>query len=127
MSLILSAVGLSVVMVAWAVWFKKALSQAVPSSVLGFAIPMILGLGLVSAAFAFETSLLGVVIATIALVLGTFWLVSTALGAQKTAEPTIAVGQPLPEFSASNEDGSAFHSGEMNGAPYLLKFFRGHW
>ena len=68
MSLILSAVGLSVVMVAWAVWLKKALSQAVPSSVLGFAIPMILGFGLVIAAFAFETSLLSVVIATIALI-----------------------------------------------------------
>ena len=127
MSLILSAVGLTVVILNWAVWFKKAQSQAVPSSVMGFVLAMICGLALAGSAFAFQTSLLSIVIGTIALVLGVFWLASAAFGGQKTDAPKMIVGQPLPAFSALNEDGSTFHTSEMDGSPYLLKFFRGHW
>lgn len=127
MSLILSALGLTVVIVAWAVWLKKALSQAVPANLSGFAAAMILGLALASSAFAFQTSAPSIVIGTISLVLGFFWLASAAFGGQKTDAPKIIVGQPLPAFSARNEDGSAFHSSEIDGSPYLLKFFRGHW
>ena len=127
MSLTLSAVGLSLVIVAWAVWFKKALSQAVPSNLTGFVVAMVFGLGLACSAFAFQTSLLSIVIGTVALVLAGFWFASAAVGGQKTDAPKLIVGQPLPAFSAWNEDGSTFRSGEMDGAPYLLKFFRGHW
>ena len=127
MSFVLSAAGLSVVIVTWAVWLKKALNQAVPNNLAGLVAGMLLGLGLASFAFAFQTSLLSSVIAAIALVLGAFWCASAVFGGQRTGVPKIIVGQPLPAFSARNEDGSTFHSSEMDGSPYLLKFFRGHW
>ena len=127
MSFVLSAAGLSVVIVTWAVWLKKALNQAVPNNLAGLVAGMLLGVGLVSSSFAFQTSLLSSVIAAIALVLGAFWCASAIFGGQRTGVPKIIVGQPLPAFSARNEDGSTFHSSEMDGSPYLLKFFRGHW
>ena len=127
MSFVLSAAGLSVVIVTWAVWLKKALNQAVPNNLAGLVAGMLLGLGLASFAFAFQTSLLSSVIAAIARVLGAFWCASAVFGGQRTGVPKIIVGQPLPAFSARNEDGSTFHSSEMDGSPYLLKFFRGHW
>ena len=127
MSFVLSAAGLSVVIVTWAVWRKKALNQAVPNNLAGLVAGMLLGLGLASSAFAFQTSLLSSVISAIALVLGAFWCASAVFGGQRTGVPKIIVGQPLPAFSARNEDGSTFHSSEMDGSPYLLKFFRGHW
>ena len=127
MSFVLSAAGLSVVIVTWAVWLKKALNQAVPNNLTGLVAGMLLGLGLTSFAFAFQTSLLSSVIAAIAFVLGAFWCASAVFGGQRTGVPKIIVGQPLPAFSARNEDGSTFHSSEMDGSPYLLKFFRGHW
>ena len=127
MSFVLSAAGLSVVIVTWAVWLKKALNQAVPNNLAGLVAGMLLGLGLASSAFAFQTSLLSSVIAAIAFVLGGFWCASAVFGGQRTGVPKIIVGQPLPAFSGRNEDGSAFHSSEMDGSPYLLKFFRGHW
>lgn len=127
MSFVLSAAGLSVVIVTWAVWLKKALNQAVPNNLAGLVAGMLLGLGLASFAFAFQTSFLSSVIAAIALVLGAFWCASAVFGGQRTGVPKIIVGQPLPAFSARNEDGSTFHSSEMDGSPYLLKFFRGHW
>jgi hypothetical protein len=126
-SFVLSAAGLSVVIVTWAVWLKKALNQAVPNNLAGLVAGMLLGLGLASFAFAFQTSLLSSVIAAIALVLGAFWCASAVFGGQRTGVPKIIVGQPLPAFSARNEDGSTFHSSEMDGSLYLLKFFRGHW
>ncbi len=127
MSFVLSAAGLSVVIVTWAVWLKKALNQAVPNNLAGLVAGMLLGLGLASFAFAFQTSFLSSVIAAIALVLGAFWCASAVFGGQRTGVPNIIVGQPLPAISARNEDGSTFHSSEMDGSPYLLKFFRGHW
>ena len=127
MSFVLSAAGLSVVIVTWAVWLRKALNQAVPNNLAGLVAGMLLGLGLASFAFAFQTSLLSSVIAAIALVLGAFWCASAVFCGQRTGVPKIIVGQPLPAFSARNEDGSTFHSSEMDGSPYLLKFFRGHW
>ena len=127
MSFVLSAAGLSVVIVTWAVWLKKALNQAVPNNLAGLVAGMLLGLGLASSAFAFQTSLLSSVIAAIAFLLGGFWCASAVFGGQRTDVPKIIVGQPLPAFSARNEDGSTFHSSEMDGSPYLLKFFRGHW
>lgn len=127
MSFVLSAAGLSVVIVTWAVWLKKALNQAVPNNLAGLIAGMVLGLGLACSAFAFQTSLLSSVIAAIAFVLGGFWCASAVFGGQRTGVPKIIVGQPLPAFSACNEDGSTFHSSEMDGSPYLLKFFRGHW
>ena len=127
MSLTLSAAGLCVLIVAWTVWLKKAFRQALPRNLLGFAVSMFLGLGLVASSFFFEVTFLSGLIALPALALGLFWFASAALGGQKTNVPKIAVGQPLPEFSALNEDASMFRSGEMEGTPYLLKFFRGHW
>ena len=127
MSFVLSAAGLSVVIVTWAVWLKKALNQAVPNNMAGLVAGMLLGVGSASSAFAFQTSLLSSVIAAIALVLGAFWCASAVFGGQRTGVPKIIVGQPLPAFSARNEDGSTFHSSEMDGSPYLLKFFLGHW
>ena len=102
---------------------EKALNQAVPNNLAGLVAGMLLGVGLASSAFAFQTSLLSSVIAAIALVLGAFWCASAVFGGQRTGVPKIIVGQPLPAFSARNEDGSTFHSSEMDGSPYLLKFF----
>ena len=100
MSFVLSAAGLSVVIVTWAVWLKKALNQAVPNNLTGLVAGMLLGLGLTSFAFAFQTSLLSSVIAAIAFVLGAFWCASAVFGGQRTGVPKIIVGQPLPAFSA---------------------------
>ena len=66
-------------------------------------------------------------LAAVAAFMSLFWLLATAAGKQKTGAPKIVVGQPLPAYTALNEDGSSFDSQSLAGAPYLLKFFRGHW
>lgn len=40
---------------------------------------------------------------------------------------TIAVGDTLPRFTATDHEGAAFDSESLRGERVLLKFFRGHW
>jgi peroxiredoxin len=39
----------------------------------------------------------------------------------------VALGQPIPEFTAPDAEGQPFALSSLHGRPYLLKFFRGHW
>ena len=39
----------------------------------------------------------------------------------------VALGDPLPAFSALTPSGAPFSSAELAGQRVLLKFFRGHW
>ena len=125
--LILAIASLAIVFVTWKRWLKTALRQAVPDNIAGFVLAMATGLGLAITAFFTEPGVVGGLVATAATIMSLFWLLATAAGKQKTGRPKIVVGQPLPAFTALNEDGSSFDSQSLDGAPYLLKFFRGHW
>ena len=46
---------------------------------------------------------------------------------QQPNRPAVAVGEPMLLFSAPDENGVDFDLSSLNGKPYLLKFFRGHW
>ena len=125
--LILAIASLVIVLATWVRWFKTALRQAVPDNLAGFVLAMATGLVLAITAFFNESGLVGGVLAAAATFMSLFWLLATAAGKQKTGVAKIVVGQPLPAYTALNEDGSSFDSQSLNGAPYLLKFFRGHW
>jgi len=125
--LILAIASLLFVLATWTRWLKTALRQAVPDRLVGFALSMTAGLGLAIAAFFSEPGVIGGSLAAVAAFMSLFWLLATAAGKQKTGAPKAIVGQPLPAYTALNEDGSSFDSQSLVGAPYLLKFFRGHW
>jgi hypothetical protein len=125
--LILAIASLVIVLATWRRWFKTALRQAVPDNLVGFVLAIATGLGLAITAFFKEPGVVGGLLAAAATFMSLFWLLATAAGKQKTGAPTIVVGQPLPAYTALNEDGSSFDSQSLSGAPYLLKFFRGHW
>jgi hypothetical protein len=65
--------------------------------------------------------------ATIALVTAGSYLVLAAVSGQDRREPTVAVGQPILDFQAPDDNGDAFDLSTLRGRPFLLKFFRGHW
>ena len=45
----------------------------------------------------------------------------------KAVPSAIKPGNPLPEFTALDEDGNAISSGELRGQPTVLLFVRGSW
>ncbi|MFK8020497.1 MAG: hypothetical protein AB8B86_12055 [Pseudomonadales bacterium] len=125
--LLLSIASAATVFATWSLWLKTAFRQAVPDNIAGFVLAMTTGLGLSITAFYSEPGVLGSLVATVASFMSLFWLLVTAAGKQKTDTPKIVIGRALPAFTALNEDGSPFDSQSLDGNPYLIKFFRGHW
>ncbi|MEN8161697.1 MAG: hypothetical protein ABFS41_16625 [Myxococcota bacterium] len=71
--------------------------------------------------------LFGGIAAGLAVAVGTVFLTLTVLGRQLRAEPAVAVGKPMVDFTAPDAEGQPFALASLAGRPYLLKLFRGHW
>ena len=78
-------------------------------------------------AFALGVELFGGILAGVAMGVSILFLVLSSLSRQSSNAPAVAVGQPMLEFSAPDENGEIFDSASLSGKPILLKFFRGHW
>ncbi len=90
---------------------------------------LLAGTSMVVAGFAFAqgVELLGGILAGVAMGVSILFLVLSSLSRQSSNTPAVAVGQPMLEFSAPDENGEIFDSASLSGKPILLKFFRGHW
>jgi hypothetical protein len=85
------------------------------------------GVGLGALAFAREPGLLGGLAAGLAVAVGGLFLLLQAFGGQARVTPAVAVGRPIPDFTAPDAEGHPFELASLRGRPFLLKFFRGHW
>lgn len=90
---------------------------------------LLAGAAIVSALLAFtrEPGTLGGTLAALGLVVGSAFFFLSSLAGQSRQSPALAVGDPIPEFSATDENGEIFDFASLRGQPILLKFFRGHW
>ena len=70
---------------------------------------------------------LGGIAAGFAVLAGAAWSLLGLLARQSTQVPSVAVGEPLPAFSAPDHNGELFQSASLAGRPALIKLFRGHW
>ncbi len=83
---------------------------------------------------------LGLVLGFVALVGGTesgyaAWAVGVGIallyliftGAQKVSDTMVSVGDKIPAFTATDDQGEPFDSSSLAGSRVLIKFFRGHW
>ena len=70
---------------------------------------------------------IGGIPAGVAAFAGIFFTVLYFISPQKVAENAIRVGEPLRDFTATDENGDEFAISSTAGKPALLKFFRGHW
>ncbi len=69
----------------------------------------------------------GGVVAGLTAVLGSGFLFLALLAPQSKQAPAVALGEPLPDFTAPDESGEPFSLASLAGRPVLLKLFRGHW
>jgi hypothetical protein len=83
------------------------------------------GLGLI--AFARGPGVAGGVAAGLAVGAGALFLALQVLGRQSRCTPAVALGRPIPDFTAPDAEGRPFALATLRGRPFLLKFFRGHW
>ncbi len=123
----LSFLGLAIVVAAGVRWFQLIKKVAIPRNRMGFHLAFGGGavLGVVGAITA--TGWLSTIVGGLAAMVGSAMPILRLLSGQKSAEPTLSVGDSVLAFTALDEHGVEFDLASLSGKPYLLKFFRGHW
>ncbi len=108
-------------------WFRAAMAVRVPENRLPFVGAMLGGVLLGAAALISGPGWIGVIAASLAILLGAFFLFTVSISRQQLEAGAISVGTRLPDFSAPDENGELFELASLAGKPLLIKFFRGHW
>ena len=108
-------------------WFKRMKAVAIPENRIGFLSAMTAGLVLGVIAFAQGPGWIGGLPAGLAVLLGGLFCFMFAISQQKGGPGKLRIGDPLPAFSAPDDNGEIFSIASLSGRPFLLKFFRGHW
>jgi peroxiredoxin len=79
------------------------------------------------AAFVLGTGMAGGIAAGLAIAGGVAFMALVAASGQARIAPAVTVGGPVLDFVASDDTGRPFALASLQGRPFLLKFFRGHW
>lgn len=124
---VLGWASLAIVVVAVAVWFRKALALEVQGSRAAYVSAWAAGAALGVVALTREPGLAGGIAAGFSVALGAMLLGLVAISPQKVAADAVRVGSKLPDFAAVTDDEEPFTLSGLEGRPILLKFFRGHW
>lgn len=133
MSIVLSLSAFLLVMGTWLRYLVAIPAGKVPAKPVGHVALQVVGIAAALAAFLLGSTsglafaLLVALPASIALLMGAFflWLLSqrkTPLGELK-----VRLGDSLLPFAATTSDGAPFHSDSLAGTRTLVKFFRGGW
>ena len=109
------------------VWVRLIRAVRVPRVRAPYLAMMGVGALLGVAALARGVGAVGGVAAWVAILAGGFFVVLRLQSAQASGEPTAKPGGPIPDFSATDDEGNPFALASLSGRPFLLKFFRGHW
>jgi hypothetical protein len=124
---VLGLVALLVGALTTALWFRAAMRLRLPRNRTPFVVGWLLGAGLGLVSLFGESGWIAGVAAALAIAGGCFLTFTVAISRQRVGEGAIGVGDPLPDFSAPDENGAIFEAANLAGRPALLKFFRGHW
>ncbi len=108
-------------------WLRLMRQVRIPADRRGFVAANGLATSLGATAFVLGTGVAGGVAAGLAVVGGVAFLALSAASRQPALTPTVAVGGPVVDFTASDDEGRPFARASLRGTPFLLKFFRGHW
>lgn len=123
----LALVSLFLSLAAWGVYWRLIFKMRVPRKPRGFQLVMVVASALAIAALFGRPGWAGVAVAVVSLLTSSMFLFATVMSSMPRAVPVVSVGEPVLSFSAPDADGATFASAALDGRPFLLKFFRGHW
>jgi hypothetical protein len=108
-------------------WFLARMRRVALQSRIAHELLWAASVALGLAAFASQPGWLGGAAAALGVLAGAAMLALRAVSAQAKNAPAVAVGGPILDFTAPDENGAPFTLSSLAGKPVLLKFFRGHW
>ena len=108
-------------------WFRRVKAVNIPRDRRRFMAIFLAAMAMGIYAIAEGSGWLGGIGAAIAILVGVLNAVLRAQSKQAAGVPAVAVGQPILDFTAPDEQGQMFTLASLKGTPFLLKFFRGHW
>ncbi len=123
----LGFVALAIAVVTVMLWFRQIHEVDIPENRTAFVVVFLAAAALGVGAFVARTRWFGGIAAVVAILVGSFFLFSVAIGRQEVAANGIQVGDTIPHFTAVDEHGQLFDSDSLRGHPVLIKFFRAHW
>jgi len=108
-------------------WLWLMQRVRIPKDRTAYVAPSIAGVLVGIFALAAQPSLAAGIAAGVAIVSGSVFAALCAASSQVAKEPAVAVGGPILDFTATDDEGRPFDLASLRGRPFLLKFFRGHW
>ena len=120
-------VGMAMVALPGIQWLRLMQQVRIPKDTTAFVVTNGSGALLGAAAFALGTGPGGALAAGFAVLGGLGFVALRAASGQARVVPAVAVGGPIVDFSATDDEGRPFALASLHGRPFLLKFFRGHW
>ena len=109
-------------------WFHLAAEMRRPDNRTGFVVVFLAAAALGVFAYVRGTGLLEGFPPAIAIVIGLFLPFTIYISPQAVeAGKVIQVGDTIPRFTASDENGAVFDSISLDDHLVLIKFFRAHW
>ena len=108
-------------------WIRALRRVALPKNRAAFLFTFLLAGALGTLALVQGTGWIGGVCSGFSIFVALFFLLTVAIGKQRTGAEVIRVGDLIPAFTAVDEHGENFDSLGLAGSPVLIKFFRGHW
>ena len=108
-------------------WFQRMNRVAIPANRSAFLAVMWVGLTLGVLALARGAGWIGGAAAVLSIFAAALFTLTVLIGGQKGGSGALQVGQPIPDFTAPDENGEPFQLSSLAGRPVLMKFFRGHW
>jgi len=117
----------AVVAGAWISYWPRIKAHTVPRKPRVWQAAMIGGVGLALSAFVMGPGLGGGVAAAAAIIAAAFFLFSSFNSRMPAVVPKVKLGGRYADFSTSDLDAKPFRLSALEGKPFLLKFYRGHW
>tara|TARA_R110002072_G_scaffold31735_5_gene97568 strand:+ start:54340 stop:54729 length:390 start_codon:yes stop_codon:yes gene_type:complete len=117
----------ALILISMGAFFYRVLKVNVPRVRAGYFTAMLIAAGLGMAAFAFDATWVGTIPAILGISLGLIFPTLRLQSAQNKKQPAVAPGEPMINFTATDDSGRPFELASLMGQPILLKFFRGHW
>jgi peroxiredoxin len=117
----------SVIAAAAVPWYLAMRRVRVPRNAAPYLVACGIGAALGVAAFVAGTDLGSGIAAGLAITTTLAFYALFSASGQRRGTPTVRVGGPILDFTATDDAGLPFSLAKLRGRPVLLKFFRGHW